>query len=1160
MERANFIHLHVHTEYSLLDGAIRLRDLFRTAKEYRMPAIAMTDHGNMFGAVDFYQMARQNDIKPIIGCEVYVAPKNRSDKTARGNEETAFHLVLLAQNREGYKNLCRLVTAAYFEGFYYKPRVDKELLERYNAGLIAMSSCLHGEIPFALLHEGEKAALEKTAAYARIFPDRFYLELQENGIAEQKTVNSGLKVIADRLSLPLVATNDCHYLRREDARVHDVLLCVQTGKTVGDQNRMRFSTDQLYLRSPAEMESLFSDTPEALQNTVEIARRCNLELELGEYHFPVYPVPEGETLDSKLAEEAKEGLNERLEAMTRKEGPDEKKERGYRERLAYELDVIRQMGFSGYFLIVSDFINYAKKKGVPVGPGRGSAAGSLVAYALRITDIDPLPYDLLFERFLNLERRSMPDIDVDFCKDRREEVLEYISQKYGGKDYTAQIITFGKMQARAVIRDVGRAMSIPYGEVDRIAKLIPNQLNIRLEEALGKEPRLRELAEQDPRVKDLITVSMALEGLPRHASTHAAGVVISDRPIVEYLPLYRGPKGEVLTQYHMKAVDKIGLVKFDLLGLKNLTIIRHAQELIRKEYNEALDFEQIPLDDQKAYELLSRGDTTGVFQLESAGMKELLIKMKPQTFTDLIASVALYRPGPLESGMVDDFVKGKHGQIEVSYPVPQLEEILKETYGVIVYQEQVMQIAGTLANYSMGDADVLRAAMGKKIPEIMAAQREKFVTGATKNSVPRKKAEKLFDLMEKFGGYGFNKSHSTAYALIAYQTAYLKAHYPLPFMAALLTSDMDSTDNVVKHIAECREHGIEILPPDINESDSDFSVVKGKIRFGLAAVKNVGMGAIDSIIAARTQEGPFTSLENFCLRVDLRRVNRRVTESLIKAGAFDYMGARRAQLFAVLDDEIGLAQSRQRQKESSQMSIFSEKTLSDTGSSITLPIMEEWPRDQLLNFEKEALGLYISEHPLNGYTQEMEKLVTANTVQVAALPEGKEVTLAGLVRSIKEISTRNGERMAFLSLEDLQGVVEIVVFADSYRDCQDLLKSDKPLLVKGKIAGDERGSKIIASEILGLSQALEKSVAALDVRLSLVGLTPEKIIGLKNIVEGHKGHCPLFLHFNLPGKGEVTISLPSALKVAPSAGFIKEIEAFLGYPAVQNSHVNGASS
>lgn len=1159
MERGQFIHLHVHTEYSLLDGAIRLQDLFRTAKEYQMPAIAMTDHGNMFGAIDFYQLALQSGVKPIIGCEVYVAPRSRFDKTANIGEETAFHLVLLVQNQEGYKNLCRLVTAGYHEGFYYKPRIDKELLEGHNAGLIALSSCLHGEIPYSLLHEGEKAALQKAALYARIFPDRFYLELQENGISEQKTVNDGLRLIADRLSLPLVATNDCHYLRPEDARIHDILLCIQTGKTVNDSNRLRFSTDQLYFRSPAEMQSLFSDTPEALQNTMQIARCCHLELDLGKHHFPIYPLPEGETLDSKLAQMAKEGLNQRLETIARKEGVDTDKEKSYRGRLDYELDVIQQMGFSGYFLIVADFINQAKRKGIPVGPGRGSAAGSLVAYALSITDIDPLPYNLIFERFLNLERRSMPDIDVDFCKDRREEVLEYIAQKYGGKDYTAQIITFGKMQARAVLRDVGRALNMPYGEVDRIAKLIPNQLNIRLAEAVQKEPQLKELVAKDARVRDLITVSLALEGLPRHASTHAAGVVISDKPIVEYLPLYRGHKGEVLTQYHMKAVEKIGLVKFDLLGLKNLSIIRHTQEWIQKEYNKLIDFAEIRLDDRETYELLSRGDTTGVFQLESAGMKELLINMKPQTFTDLIASVALYRPGPLESGMVHDFTEAKHGRIKVRYPVPQLEEILKETYGVIVYQEQVMQIASVLANYSMGDADVLRAAMGKKVPEVMAAQREKFVTGATANGVPRRTAEKLFDLMEKFGGYGFNKSHSTAYAFIAYQTAYLKAHYPLPFMAALLTSEIDSTDNIVKYIAECREKRIEILPPDINESEHSFSVVKDRIRFGLAAIKNVGTNAIDSIIDVRSKEGPFASLEDFCLRVELRRVNRRVIESLIKSGAFDFTGARRSQLFAILDEVIDLAQNKQRQAQSNQMSIFGETTLLGASSLVALPAMEEWPRDQLLKFEKEIIGLYVTEHPLNRHVHTIKKLNATDTSQVSSFPDGKEVILVGIIRNLKEISTKKNERMAFLSLEDLQGVIEVVIFADIYRQCQELLKGDKPLLVRGTVTSDERGAKIISSEILSLDKAMDKSITSLDIHLSTVGLTPDKIRGLKEILAECKGDCPLSLHLDLPGKGKVTIGLPPSLKVTPSARLMREIDAFLGYPAVQDPYARGTS-
>lgn len=1150
MGNSNFVHLHVHTEYSLLDGAIRLDDLFRLAKEYELPAVAVTDHGNMFAAIEFYQSAIKNGIKPIIGCEVYVAPGSRFDKTPRANEESAFHLVLLAKNREGYGNLCRLLTAAYMEGFYYRPRVDKDLLAQYGGGLIALSSCLHGEVTHTFLHKGLEPASEKAAAYAKIFPGRFYLELQENGIGQQTLANDGLKEIAFRLSLPLVATNDCHYLRKEDARVHDILLCIQTGKTVDDPNRMRFMTDQLYFRSPSEMKTLFSAVPEALSNTVEIANACNLELELGKYHFPLYPVPDGETLDSRLMQAAREGLNKRLKDEIKLiEGGATEKE--YRDRLEYELNVILQMGFSGYFLIVSDFINFAKKKGIPVGPGRGSAAGSLVAYALRITDVDPLPYHLLFERFLNLERRSMPDIDVDFSKDRREEVLEYISKKYGGKDYAAQIITFGKMQARAVIRDVGRAMNLPYSEVDRIAKLIPSQLKIRLDEAVEKEPRLRELAENDPRIKELLTVSRALEGLPRHASTHAAGVVISDRPIVEYLPLYRGPKEEILTQYAMKAVDKIGLVKFDLLGLKNLTIINHTLQIIKKEHGLDLDLPKIPLDDELTYQLLSNSDTTGVFQLESSGMKDLLSRMKPQTFTDLIASVALYRPGPLESGMVDDFVKGKHGLIQVNYPVAQLEEILKETYGVIVYQEQVMQIASRLADYSMGDADILRAAMGKKNPEVMAAQREKFVEGAVKNRVPRKKAERLFDLMEKFGGYGFNKSHSTAYALIAYQTAYLKAHYPVLFMAALLTGDMESTDNVVKYIAECREKKIEILPPDINESERNFTVKKDKIRFGLAAVKNVGAGAIESIIAARKSGSAFNSLEDFCCRVDLRKVNRRVIESLIKCGAFDSTGACRSQSLAILDEAIDLGQRLQRQAESRQISMFAgRKNARET--LIKLPAMPEWPRDQLLSQEKEALGFYITGHPLTSYISVARNLGVVETVRIPDLPEGRELTCIGIKRALKEINTRKGERMAFLNLEDLKGIIEVIVFSDVYRQCRDALNSDDPLLIKGTVSKDELSTKVIASEIVKLNRALERNIASLDVRITAQnGISPEKISEFRDILAKYKGSCPVSLHIRIPQKGRITITLPSSFSVVPSPDLLSQIQICFGKGSVQ---------
>ncbi len=852
MPHAPFVHLHLHTQYSLLDGEIRLKELFEKAQAFKLPAITMTDHGNIFGMVEFYKQAQKHGLKPIIGCEVYVAPGSRFDKEAHPHKENAFHLVLLCKNEKGYRNLVKLVTQAYFEGFYYKPRIDRELLKDHNKGLIALSACLHGEIPYALLNNDYDRALKVTRELAEIFDqDRFFLELQKNDIPEQEIVNKGLLEVHRQLGIPIVATNDCHYLTQEEAKAHDVLLCIQTGKTVEDPNRLRFSTNQLYFKSPEEMTALFSDLPEAIQNTLRIADRCNLELNFGQSFLPRYPLPPEETMDGRLKNEARAGLEKRLsmkDQLVPSFSPSRFKE--YRDRLEKELTVITTTGFSGYFLVVADYVGFAKQQGIPVGPGRGSGAGSLVAYSLGITDIDPLDYGLIFERFLNVERKELPDIDVDFCVERRDEVLKYITEKYG-QEYVAQIITFGKMQARAVIRDVGRALNIPYGEVDKIAKLIPATLNITLKEALEAEPRLKELKETDPTIKELLTIAEALEGLPRHASTHAAGVVISPHPITETVPLYKGPKGETLTQYEMKSVQEMGLIKFDLLGLNNLTVIQYALRTIERTHGLKVDLIRIPMDDPETYQLLARGDTNGVFQLESSGMKDLLIKSKPQNFEDLIALNALYRPGPLKSGMVADYIKRKHGEVPVEYPHPLLEGILKETLGIIVYQEQVMQIASLLADYSMGEADTLRKAMGKKIPEVMAQQRNRFLEGTKKKRIDQKKAEAIFKNMETFGGYGFNKSHSAAYALITYQTAYLKAHYPLDFMVALVTSKMGNSTEVTKCIAECREKGIVVLPPDVNLSQLDFAVVEDKIRFGLAAVKNVGAGAIESILEAR---------------------------------------------------------------------------------------------------------------------------------------------------------------------------------------------------------------------------------------------------------------------------------------------------------------------
>ncbi|MBI5810124.1 MAG: DNA polymerase III subunit alpha, partial [Deltaproteobacteria bacterium] len=939
MQHSNFVHLHLHTSYSLLDGAIRHDALIETARAFKMPAVAVTDHGNLFGAIEFYQKAMAKGVKPIIGCETYVAPGKMTDKTPPsrgGSPEASFHLILLVKNAKGYANLCKLLSRAYIDGFYYRPRIDKDLLREHSEGLIALGACLHGEVPYYLNAGQAGAAMKAAAGYKEIFPDRrFYLELQSNGIEEQKKVNKGLIEIGKKLDIPVVATNDCHYLKREDARVHDILLCIQTGATVNAQNRMRFATDEFYVKSPQEMSSAFKDVPEAVSNTIEIAERCNFEMKLGETHLPEFPVPVGETLDSLIEARAKAGLEERLCQMAGKGVDVESIRWHYYERLAKELKVIKGMGFSGYFLIVNDFIGHARSKNIPVGPGRGSAAGSLAAYALRITNLDPIKYNLLFERFLNPDRISLPDIDIDFCFEKRDEVIRYVTEKYGADNVT-QIITFGQMKARACIRDVGRALDMPYSEVDKIAKLVPNQLNITIEAALDQEEKLRRLASDDARVRELIEAAKALEGLPRHASTHAAGVVISNKPLVEYLPLYKGQKENIITtQYAMKDVEKIGLVKFDFLGLKTLTVIEKAGTLISENRGVKVDVDDLPQDDRPTYELVASGNTNGIFQLESSGIKELLRKLKPESFEDLIAAVALYRPGPLQSGMVDDFIKRKHGKIEIAYDVPELKDILENTYGVMVYQEQVMEIAKVLAGFTPGDADILRKAMGKKMPDEMVIQRSKFLEGAKKKSVPQKKAEKIFDLMAKFAGYGFNKSHSAAYALIAFQTAYLKAHYPVEFTAALLTSAIDDTDSVVKYINECREENIAVDPPDLNKSSKEFTVQGERIRFGLAAVKNVGTMAIDEMLSARG-DAPFTSIIDFLSRVDSRKVNKKVVESLIKCGAFDGTGAPRAELFASLDSLMDTAQGVQRDRDIGQGSIFD--VLNDVGAPAVAPL------------------------------------------------------------------------------------------------------------------------------------------------------------------------------------------------------------------------------
>ncbi|MBI5894223.1 MAG: DNA polymerase III subunit alpha [Deltaproteobacteria bacterium] len=1159
MHHSNFVHLHLHTQYSLLDGAIRLDDLFQKAREYKMPALAMTDHGNMFGAVEFYTKAQKAGIKPIIGCEVYVAPNSRLDKAAPSGKgsikDSSFHLVLLIKNAIGYKNLCKMLTSAHLEGFYYRPRIDKELLKIHSEGLIAMSSCLHGEIPHLISSGNMEKALKAAAEFKEIFTNnRFYLELQHNKISEQDKVNNGLLEISRKLNIPVVATNDCHYLKKEDAKAHEVLLCIQTGKTMNSPDRMRFATDDLYFKSPEEMEASFKDIPDAIKNTIEIAERCNLELKLGEYHLPNFPVPDGETLDSFMEKEARKGLEERLQAMAKSGTDVESKKWQYYERLEKELKTIKGMGFSGYFLIVADFINHARQKHIPVGPGRGSSAGSLAAYSLKITNLDPIKDNLLFERFLNPDRISLPDIDVDLCYEGRDDVIKYVTDKYG-KDNVTQIITFGQMKAKAVIRDVGRAMDIPYNEADRIAKLVPNVLDITLDEAIKQEPKLKELISKDAKIKELFEIAKTLEGLQRHASTHAAGVVIANKPIVEYLPLYKSQKEEVITtQYNMDGVVKMGLIKFDILGLKTLTVIDRAIKLIKKNKNTDVDIDTIPENDALVYKLIASGKTNGIFQMEGSGMKDILIKLKPETFEEIMAAVALFRPGPLQSGMVDDFIKRKHGKIPIRYELPQLKDALENTYGVMVYQEQVMQIAKTLANFSPGDADVLRKAMGKKLPEEMVLQREKFIEGAKKNKIPQQKAEKIFDLMANFAGYGFNKSHSAVYALIAYQTAYLKAHFPVEFMAALLTSDMGNTDKIIKYIAECKTMGIEMLPPDVNESAMDFTVVGEGIRFGLAAIKNVGAAAIDAILKAREDGGDFASIFDFCSRIDTRKVNKKVIESLIKCGSFDFSKAKRAVLMQSLEKVMNISQTMQRDNISGQVNMFDVLGgAQKTNNVMELPDADEWHENELLAHEKETLGFYITGHPLARYDEEIKLYTNADTETVLEKQDEETVRLGGVAISVNEKMTKKGDRMAFVTLEDLKGFIEITVFADLYKKASEYFASDIPILVKGRVDKAEEKVKLVAEEVYPIDEARARLTKAVHLVIKTLGIDNNQMEDIKAALKKYSGNCLVFCHFKYPDGADKVIALPDDLKVSPSKEMVKDMRNLIGEDGVHLS-------
>lgn len=1136
----SFVHLHVHSEYSLADGIVRVGDLVRASVEQGAPAVAVTDLANLFAAVKFYQAATRAGVKPLIGADCWVADPRGPSHVHR--------LVLLCQNRDGYRRLNRLLTRAYLEGQQGgRPCLESCWLEAEGTGgLIALSAAQEGEVGQALLADNLDQARASAGRYARWFPERFYIEVQRIGQPHQEALVAASVSLAAELGLPVVATNHVHFLREADFETHEVRVCIQEGRTLNDARRPRRYTEQQYLRGPQEMAELFADLPEALANSVEIARRCNLAFELGSHYLPAYPVPAGQTVEQVLEREAREGLERRL--------PERAGEAAYQARLAREVAIINEMGFAGYFLIVADFIRWARDNDIPVGPGRGSGAGSLVAFALGITSLDPIAHKLLFERFLNPERVSLPDFDIDFCMEGRDRVIEYVAERYG-RDQVAQIITHGTMAARAVVRDAGRVLDHPYGFVDKLAKLIPFEVGMTLDKALAQEEALRERYENEDEVRELLDVARALEGIPRNVGKHAGGVVIAPGPLTDYTPLYGEPGGQqVITHLDKDDLEAIGLVKFDFLGLRTLTIIDKALKTInarRAERNEPpLSVEQLPRDDPKAYALLKSGRTAALFQLESHGMRDLIGRLEPDRFEDIEAAVALYRPGPLGSGMVDDFVLRKHGRAEIRYPHPALEPILKDTYGVILYQEQVMQIAQVLAGYSLGAADLLRRAMGKKKPAEMAKQRSVFVEGAAANGVPERTASYIFDLMEKFAGYGFNKSHSACYALIAYQTAWLKAHYPGSFMAAALSADMEHTDKVVRLIAECRDLGIEILPPDINRCGYAFlPVTEGQILYGLGAIKGIGRSAIEACLAARAEGGPFADLFDLVRRVDPQKVNKRVFEALIRSGALDGLGPHRAALLAQLPVAVNLAGQESRDRDAGQDDLFG---VAQAPAQAPLPEVPPWSEGERLEAERDTLGLYLTGHPITRYEAELADLVSARIADLKPT-ENRDVTVAGLVVGLRTLNTRNGGRMAFVTLDDRTGRLEIAVFSELYRDCRERLRKDALLVVEGPVTVDEfsGGFKMSANQVMDLDEArrarARRLVITLDAQRAANGFLAE----LERVLRAHRnGACPVCLHYENT-QASADLALGPEWRVDPAQGVLDELARLAGRDGVR---------
>jgi DNA polymerase-3 subunit alpha len=1182
---SEFVHLHLHTEFSLLDGACRIDELLDQAVKLKMPAIAVTEHGNMFSSVIFHDHARARGLNPILGCEVYVAPGDRQDRSGVPGA-TQNHLVLLAETNEGYHNLIKLVSAGYTEGFYYKPRIDKALLAQHSKGLIGLSSCLKGEVAEGLSHQQDRKAIEAAAAYRDILgPNNFFLEMQWHGIEEQRLVNSGLPAIARDLGLPLICTNDVHYLQAADAHPHDILLCIGTAKAFSDPKRLRYDAKQFFLKTAEEMAEVFKDYPDALAQTIRIAERCNVKIAEGENFLPDFDVPIGFTVDSYFEHVAREGFAQRLPRLKQLalEGTLRHTIDEYERRLTYELDMIKMMKYPGYFLIVWDFIRHAREKGIPVGPGRGSAAGSLVAYCMRITDVDPIDYDLIFERFLNPDRISLPDIDIDFCERRRGEVIEYVTQKYG-REKVAQIITFGTMKAKAVVRDVGRVLEMSFADVDKVAKQIPPALDMTLDKALEESETLRQMEQNDPKVKELLSVARRLEGMTRHASVHAAGVVIAPKAITEYAPLYKGARDEIVTQWSMKEIERVGLLKMDFLGLSTLTLIFDAIQEIKRTTGVELDIDTVPLDDAKTYQIFQDGQTFGIFQFESSGMRDILRKSKPQRLDDLIALNALYRPGPLRSGMVDDYIARKQGKTEIRYELPALEPILADTYGVIAYQEQVMRISNVVAGFTLGEADLLRKAMGKKNAEVMAKMRGKFVEGAKKLGTPEKKGAPLFDLMAHFAGYGFNKSHSTAYAFLAYQTAYLKANYPWHFAAALLTIESQNTDKLALYLGECRDRQIPVLPPDINQSQLRFTVEPEGVRFGLTAIKNVGDGAIESLLNVRTKQGRIASLASLCEDLDLRLVNKRVFESLTKAGAFDSLArdtrygglptlALRPRILAAIDAACEYGARAQRDRDQGQGGLFGPSaddlavTAADGG--LTLPEAVPWTETEQLGFEKETLGLYWSGHPVDRYADAL-KLFGAKTIADLAdaqpAPEGgdswgpggrkpmeADTSVGGIIAACRQLKTRKGDKMAVFTLEDAIGGVEIVVFPEAYARAAAYIESGTLVLVRGKLERDEETVRVLATEIAPLDSVRER--LAREVAIHFRKPADRGMLeSLGEIFSRHRGDRKVSFEVETgePGRRlRVRVEVSSQIRVRPSPALISEVEQIVGTGSVE---------